>query len=83
MHTENEARKLWCPMARIQNGTHNPAAAYNRLIDFAEYTSALPAMSLCIASDCAMWRWTAKPVINQDGSRNETFPAEGCCGLAR
>ena len=76
MHTEDEARKLWCPMVRhVADSTTPPA---NRWNDIGTWT----ATTRCIASECAMWQWTTRPVLNADGSRNENFPAEGCCGLA-
>lgn len=48
MHTEAEAAKLWCPMART---THYNSAR-NRTDEGA------PALAcMCISSKCAMWRW--------------------------
>lgn len=41
--TEDEAKKKWCPMARLQNGV----GSYNRL---------LPQGFGCVASACMMWR---------------------------
>jgi hypothetical protein len=41
MYTEEEAKWLWCPMARVgspEGFAHNENGA-------------------CIASKCAMWRW--------------------------
>lgn len=52
MHTEDEAKKLWCPMVRHavedlpgtnRAGTSNPT----KVTDW----------NGCIASGCAMWRW--------------------------
>lgn len=54
MQTEAEARKLWCPMARVlvvtdQAGAVKSSTAAN-IFDKGE-------ISLCLASNCAMWRW--------------------------
>ena len=52
-HTEEEAQKLWCPMARYaREGT----TAFNRCEGAHDYLSN-PKSCRCIASDCAMWRW--------------------------
>mgnify|MGYP001401424512 CR=1 FL=1 len=55
MHNEEQARKLWCPLARTE-----PLGA---------------AEGFCIASQCAMWRWSnpAEPV---------NYLRLGYCGLA-
>jgi len=50
MHTEDEARKLWCPMARASGVAADEGI--NR--DFIE-PGAIP--FTCIASECAAWRW--------------------------
>jgi len=61
MHTEKEARELWCPMARSQGNCDEPAA--NRWIgaggDGVTEMQMNPPDSRCIASKCAMWRWGA------------------------
>lgn len=52
MHTEDEAKKLWCPMVREATMEGN-----NR--DGPEH------YAVCLASGCAFWRWlpltTAEP----------------------
>jgi hypothetical protein len=66
MHTENEARKLWCPLARVVNNWFEPAVAVNRSILKGKEKAAardekeIDAGCGCIASECAMWRWEAK-----------------------
>lgn len=50
MHTEEEARKLWCPMERAGRFLEHGVIAHN------EY-------SACRASDCAMWRWFREEVV--------------------
>lgn len=52
MYTESEAKKLWCPMARMWNiktssGLDALIAGYNEGKEDAK----------CTASDCMMWRW--------------------------
>ena len=57
MHTEESAKKLWCPMARaIQNtDKYDEAGTW--------YVS--NEGSKCIASSCMMWRW----VTTLDGDK--------------
>lgn len=51
--TEKEAKEKWCPMARCKID-HDCAdtIAVNRWSD-----GAMIRGSLCVASDCMMWRW--------------------------
>ena len=67
MHTEESAKKLWCPMARdIQNtDKYDEAGTW--------YVS--NEGSKCIASSCMMWQWL------DDEERMEE--RRGFCGLAR
>ena len=55
MHSEEEARKLWCPMARVaahfNEGMKNNVA-FNRDPDGDPRAS-----TYCIASQCMMWQW--------------------------
>ena len=50
MHTEDDARKLWCPMARVNTDQGN--TYYDNRSDLVNGPT-----TLCIASVCAMWRW--------------------------
>ena len=73
MHTEQEARKLWCPMVRY--GGENEAS--NRWSEPFErgghYKPDLnPDICRCIASQCAMWRW-------EEGETGKV--TRGYCGL--
>lgn len=75
--TEDKARQKWCPMARVgadhQSAVdYRPVASYNR-VDFDQGDPA-SSLSLCIASDCMMWRET-------EFSRYTGIPG-GYCGLA-
>ena len=49
MHTTDEARKLWCPWARVLEGQPPGGAGVNRAGPEAGF--------YCIASDCMAWRW--------------------------
>jgi len=53
--TEEEARKKWCPMARVFSGTNQWVCACNRNMLDRDSKKAN-----CIASDCMMWRWHPK-----------------------
>ena len=52
-HTEQEARKLWCPMARFLDSDGDVA---NRWA-LSQSNDLNPLPCRCIASECAMWRW--------------------------
>jgi hypothetical protein len=68
MHTEDEARKLWCPMARMSDAD---LPAYNRFTEEDTYKVVFnPSNCRCIASECAMWRWL------------DDWQENGYCGLA-
>jgi len=92
MHTEEDARKLWCPFARVScsnqpvEGNHAP----NRWA-----SGEIPREANCIASECAAWRWARKP--NPDYREGNIWPEQrpvheremyikdterGFCGLA-
>lgn len=61
MHTEAEAKKKWCPEARIiavnNSGDHVQVAGNGR----AEKGGGIHRTTMCIASDCMHWRWAQKP----------------------
>lgn len=54
MHTVEEARKLWCPMARV--AAHFQWDFRNN-VSFNRDPDGLTKQAYCIASDCMMWRW--------------------------
>ena len=69
MHTQDEAKKLWCPMVRAplfnpENHREQIAGNAAAIPGAKEYGSAVR----CIAGDCAMWR--------------ELPSGRGYCGLA-
>lgn len=55
--TEDEARKRWCPFARVEAAT----SAINRLDRAATDRVVWHFACACIASDCMAWRWTSPP----------------------
>jgi hypothetical protein len=76
--TETEARKLWCPMARVLSmdgpEDHSVAAAANRWWFWSKETRKTtanknPSSCRCIAFECALWQ-------RADDER-------GYCGLGR
>lgn len=76
MHTEEEAKKLWCPMARVHVTVHRDY--------YGQEVAAGPAVnrgnkkSYCIASECMMWR--KGQILSGVYGMNETTPG-GYCGL--
>ena len=82
MHTEIEAKKLWCPMVRIG---HRSGVTMN------DPEGPDDLQGHCIGSACAMWRWGSKPDPNwqrplQAPASFEPAPYivsdKGFCGLA-
>lgn len=84
MHTPEQARALWCPMARV----YGVNAAYNR-----EPIASSRQSPTCLADHCAMWRWehtTASVPTTTQGAGGEpartfetrTVKTHGYCGLA-
>lgn len=58
MHTEEQARQLWCPMARAFDTADVGATSTNRPLAY-RYG---PRVDInCLASECAMWRWNFLP----------------------
>ena len=99
MKTPEQAKDLWCPMARVaQIGSAETSATYNRALtkthipvkladaspegfELGEEPKPIMATMLkvdlqlsgashCVASQCAMWRWT------------QPTPSVGYCGIA-
>ena len=64
--TEQEARSKWCPMGRVLGGVNK--GTYNRMEEDGEGSG----LSLCLASDCAMWVWD-----------KYKYEIQGHCGLIR
>lgn len=59
MHTENEAKDLWCPLVRHEGdgGTFNRGWAPHNPLNAATAASQAAFVCNCIASRCAAWRW--------------------------
>ncbi len=72
MHTEEQARKLWCPWARVFEGSGAGAAGINR--------SGPETGFYCIASKCAAWRWEWDD--KKSGEPDGRHAEQGFCGLA-
>jgi hypothetical protein len=79
--TEKEAKEKWCPMARCKID-HDCAdtIAVNRWSD-----GAMIRGSLCVASDCMMWRWEIMECLTCRGKgiiRHGEVSSQSCfqCG---
>jgi len=78
--TEEEAKKRWCPFARVISGDdpeRAPNGPYNRdhwITD--EGVEDTIHRSTCIASDCMAWR------VEKYIDVNDNTIARGFCGLA-
>lgn len=62
--TEKEARRKWCPEARVS--LYHRATDANRMVRYgsgvdSEDHVAFEAATRCIASDCMMWQWHDHP----------------------
>jgi hypothetical protein len=64
MHTEEQAKKLWCPKAMVLDENGVSMASGNRGLG-----SMMSRECLCLASGCAAWRWvpvTDTSALNPD-----------------
>ena len=83
--TEQEASELWCPFARVPDGSGSTAVA-NR------HQQSNRAVGMCIGSRCMAWRQTEeyRPTgrkverINDDDTKElvDEYNCVGYCGLA-
>jgi len=84
MHTEDEARKLWCPMARY--AWDEDKRAYNRYGFIGNDDTAEdvlnPESCRCIASECAVWRWFTDQQYAEGPGGTFALERHGYCGLA-
>lgn len=82
MHTEEEAKKLWCPMSRPSMPRVDDCGyqAGNRVEGSGPGQEPLWPQNTCLASKCAMWRW-----VTPHGSKEfkDSGRASGYCGLAK
>jgi hypothetical protein len=98
MHTEDETKKKWCPMARVQQaseGNEPIGEPFNRQWKqegLSGHHSIAIKATQCIASDCMMWRWNMDyESMTEEGhggdviirlKRKANEPKMGYCGLA-
>jgi len=82
--TEEEAKKKWCPMAKVMNinggggGNRWDGAASNKNKD-----AIGPVGATCVASDCMAWRWYDHVKFDASGtSQGRPDDCPGYCGLA-
>lgn len=81
MHTPDEARKLWCPWARVTARTGD--ASYNRIsAPEIALTDMVPA-SRCLADGCSQWRWEYNLSLDDIERGDTRIPGKGrgFCGL--
>lgn len=72
--TEDEAKKRWCPFARLYN--------MNRAHEMVSAPEPeWPAQCACIASACMAWRWT-DPLYQNPALAELNKDRNGHCGLA-
>lgn len=81
--TEAEAKKRWCPFARVVQyaGDWHPPAAGNREAMQA-FPDELNGATVCIASSCMAWRWETEPFPNHQPGETGPSAGSGYCGLA-
>jgi hypothetical protein len=71
--TEDDAKKKWCPMVRCESDD-----MVSNSFDMADNPRGRnPDYSLCIASDCMMWRED----LTMKEAQNGFHALEGHCGL--
>ena len=83
--TENEARKKWCPMVRV-TVTPNDATWQGNMLTNRGQVPAANTDTLCIASDCMMWKWKMYGPDDQarlPESMQTGDEPEGYCGLTK
>jgi hypothetical protein len=68
MFTDEQAKKKWCPMARVGVRGMESSYSYNRTL-----TKTIPAQAQCIGSKCMLWQ----PTPPEQKSTEKT----GQCGL--
>jgi hypothetical protein len=82
MHTQEHARTLWCPFARVFTDRQ---AVSNAAINRGEGVT-LRTHTRCLAADCMAWRWEELVETDRvsEDRLNEKLqqPLRGYCGLA-
>lgn len=80
--TEKEARLKWCPFARVKDDSCATNRHAGEKLGKDGKNRILRGNSLCIASDCMAWNWTATHVKGEDGNLVRNTETYGFCGLA-
>ena len=57
LHTEAEARLLWCPLARYVGDEHGVGLNRWPMAHMPGREDLNPPECCCIASECMLWRW--------------------------
>lgn len=82
--TVEEAKKVWCPQARIviQDNNGQNHVSYNRVLDKKTDKAKIyiSDASLCMANGCACWRW--KDDLAEIDLTTGQADKRGYCGLA-
>ncbi len=89
MHTEDEAKELWCPFSRAiaAHRRHNKTEwrgkqpAFNRIVEDGRVEGAWPTGCACVASQCSAWRWWGERPVTEGDFASPTVKV-GYCGLA-
>ena len=86
MHTEDEAKKLWCPhsIAMHAGGHCGNRDAENNTMEWPNCHPSTAKQTSCIASKCMSWRWvTELKTFDLDPDLSaEVRSDRGYCGLA-
>lgn len=90
MHTEEEARKKWCPFVRLAAAGGEHPEWHNNRPTWGDVEKAH--FDRCIAFECMAWRWRGSRAFRADGTAyrdDEGAPLDaeiartGYCALAR
>ena len=84
--TEEEAKKKWCPFARLLRfGSLDAHGPFNRVEIVTKNATSLHNPTTCLASACMAWRWDNFDPHDSKSSGGILLPKEqwpGHCGLA-
>lgn len=84
--TEDEAKKKWCPFARVGSSVSGLGSLNRDASPSDDSINGLPRRALCLGSACMAWRWQGWRLDEQrDVHTNECDAAGvrvGFCGLA-
>lgn len=85
MDSEHEAKKKWCPLARVVSWDRDTQStvAGNRIghdVTSAVDESTVTTSARCIASECMMWRWFQGKIVG-DNDDGPIYAPTGYCGF--